>query len=118
SIVPQLRRSLRAGHHRLRRAEARHPAEPTAYARRDLRDEAAECEGRPGRALLRSEDAELDRARDRCAGAGHAAVGGRREGDRRLRVAVRLRHHAARQRAEEGWRDSVTDTEEVYGHAR
>ena len=50
-------------HHRLRRAAAGHSADAAAHARSDQRDEAAERQARPGRAVLRSEDAERDRPR-------------------------------------------------------
>ncbi len=94
-VVSELRRSLRPRRHRLRRAAAGHSAVAAAHARSDQRDEAAERQADPGRAVLRSEDAERDRRADRRAGAGAAAVGRRRQGDHRLHQAVRLRHQPA-----------------------
>src|SRR5262249_28002118 len=82
-------------HHRLRRAAAGDSADPAAHPRPDQRSEAAEREDSDGRAVLRSEDAQRDRARDRRAGAGHAAIGRRGEGSDRLLQAVRLRHQSA-----------------------
>ena len=64
-VVPELRRALRPGDRRLRRAAAGHSADAAAHAGPDQRDEAADGEGRAGRALLRSEDADGHRPRDR-----------------------------------------------------
>ena len=53
-VVSELRRAVRPGDHRLRRAAAGHSADAAAHARPDERDETAEREARAGRAVLRS----------------------------------------------------------------
>ena len=77
-LVSELRRPLRPRRHRLRRAAARHSAVAAAHARPDQRDEAAEREADPGRAVLRPEDAERDRPRRPAAQVRRAAAVGRR----------------------------------------
>ena len=68
SVVGELRRRIRPRCCRLRRAEAGHPADAAAHARRHQRDEGAEREADPGRAVFRSQDTQLDRARRPAAG--------------------------------------------------
>ena len=63
SLVPQLRRAVRTRRDRLRRATAGHSAVATAHARSDQRDEKAEREAGAGRAVFRSQDAQLHRPR-------------------------------------------------------
>jgi zinc/manganese transport system substrate-binding protein len=66
ALVGELRRPVWPRRHRLRRAEAGHSADAVAYARRDPGNEAPERQADSRRALLRSEDAAIDRSRDRC----------------------------------------------------
>ena len=66
SVVSEFRRAFRPRHRRLCRAAAGHSADAAAHARSHQRDEAAERQAGAGRALLRPEDAERDRARDRA----------------------------------------------------
>ena len=98
-LVSELRRPLRARRRRLRRAAAGHSAVAAAHARSDQRDEAAEREADPGRAVLRPEDAELDRPRRparRCSCCRRRSAASK--DDHRLLQAVRLRHQPARRR--------------------
>ena len=81
--------------HRLRRAEAGHPAVAVAHARADRRDEEPGREAHRRRAVLRPEDAAGDREPGRRQGAGAGAVGRRHEGSHRLHPAVRLRRQPA-----------------------
>ena len=101
-LLAELRRRVRPRRDRLRRAEAGHPADAAAHPRRDPGDEGAAGQADHGGAVLRLEDAELDRLAVRREGAGAAAVGRRCAGRLRLLQAVRRRHHAA------GRRDQAT----------
>ena len=64
-LVGQLRRCVRHRRDRLRRAQAGHPADAAAHARRHPGDARAGDQADHRRALLRLEDAELDRVADR-----------------------------------------------------
>ena len=97
-VVGELRRPVRHRCHRLRRAEAGHSAVAVAHDRRHSGDEASEREADSGRAILRSEDAAVDRARHWRRGAGDAAIGRRRQGGDRLHRVVRLRRQLGRGR--------------------
>ena len=68
-VVSELRRSLRPRRRRLRRAAPGHSAVAGPHARPDPGDEAAADQGHPDGAVLRSEDAQLDREPDRRQGA-------------------------------------------------
>ena len=65
-------------------------AEP--HHRTDRIDEAGELQGHPGRTLLRFEDPEFHRPRDRRQGRAVLAFGGRRKRCHRLLQALRLRY--------------------------
>src|SRR6185436_5927544 len=69
-----------------------------AHPRSHRRDEAAERQAGADRAVLRLEDAELDRPQHRRGGDRDAAVGRRGQGNARLHRAVRLRRQAAGRR--------------------
>ena len=81
---------IRARRHRVRGAEAWDSADAVAHDRRDPGDEAPEREADSGRAVLRFEDAGVNRAIDRRRSAGDAAVCRRRQGRDGLYRAVRL----------------------------
>src|SRR5262249_32443146 len=93
-VVAELLRALRARGRRLRRAQAGHSSVAEPHARADRGDAAAAGEGAPGGALLRPQDAGLDRPGDRGEGAGAASLGGRGEGGHDVHRSLRLRCQA------------------------
>ena len=93
NFVPQLRQAFRSECDRLRRAAARHSADPEPHHRTDRADEARELQGHPGGALFRFEDAAIRLAAKPAARSWSVlAVSRRREGGDQLLRALRLRY--------------------------